>query len=197
MFFKWIYILPSHCPIWMIIFSLQYQSLKCHMWVFSLVLLSDILQKHYDSLDRILSTTIYVIIFFLRTHPPLVELYLVLFFYAPHCLLDPLICKNPPQVQENWRQFQIEWHTAISQITHCSGLSLSSLTFPFWSWDSSSHIWDLYLLDIKNFDSIWAKVNSDQASNWKWLWVLHCEELRENHVEMVWKQRKIIWLAVT
>ena len=153
--------------------------------------------KTLDSLDRILSTTIYVIIFFLRTHPPLVELYLVLFFYAPHCLLDPLICKNPPQVQENWRQFQIEWHTAISQITHCSGLSLSSLTFPFWSWDSSSHIWDLYLLDIKNFDSIWAKVNSDQASNWKWLWVLHCEELRENHVEMVWKQRKIIWLAVT
>lgn len=153
--------------------------------------------KTLDSLDRILSTTIYVIIFFLRTHPPLVELYLVLFFYAPHCLLDPLICKNPPQVQENWRQFQIEWHTAISQITHCSGLSLSSLTFPFWSWDSSSHIWDLYLLDIKNFDSIWAKVNSDQAPNWKWLWVLHCEELRENHVEMVWKQRKIIWLAVT
>ena len=153
--------------------------------------------KTLDSLDRILSTTIYVIIFFLRTHPPLVELYLVLFFYAPHCLLDPLICKNPPQVQENWRKFQIEWHTAISQITHCSGLSLSSLTFPFWSWDSSSHIWDLYLLDIKNFDSIWAKVNSDQAPNWKWLWVLHCEELRENHVEMVWKQRKIIWLAVT
>lgn len=87
--------------------------------------------------------------------------------------------------------------TMISQITHCSGLSLSSLTFPFWSWDSSCHIWELYLLDIKNFDSIWANVNSDQASNWKWLWVFHCEELRENHVEMVWKQRKIIWLAVT
>ena len=111
-FFKWIYILPSRCPIciWLF-FSLQYQSLKCHMWLFSLVLLSNILQKHYDRLGRILSTTIYAILFFLRTHPLLFELYWVLFFHTSHCLLDPLIYKNLPQVQENWRKFQIEWHT--------------------------------------------------------------------------------------
>lgn len=49
------YTFCSHYPIWIwFFFSLQYQSLKCHIWVFPLVLLSNIFQKHYDQLDRIL-----------------------------------------------------------------------------------------------------------------------------------------------